>query len=67
MLSAKSTKPQDGCRADGSSWSCGTVATLVWPLERRRRQLWKGEQGSVGCRGWMKVPRGGRVTEVEAG
>lgn len=67
VLSARSIEPQGGCRADGSPWSCGTVAALMWPLERRRRrQLWKEEQGLVGYRGWVKVPRGGRITEVEA-
>lgn len=29
MLSARSTEPQGGCRADGSSWSCGTGNTGV--------------------------------------
>lgn len=27
------------------------MATMVWPLERRRGQMWKEEQGLVGSRG----------------
>lgn len=38
----------------------GSVATLVWSPEEGRRLLWEGG-GSLGGRGWVKVPEGDRV------
>lgn len=52
--------------AHGAIMQKWAVETLVWPLERRRRQIWKEEWGSMCVTGWVKVPEGSKTTEAEA-